>query len=108
MGEKRYTYQRRWVKYSCSRELDSLLVAQSKVYIDNDEAAQNEAGDILIPIEEGLIAPNHIIGNIRGLLTNTCQGRLNEEEITIFKSVGIAMEDVASAFYIYKKGVRGS
>lgn len=84
------------------------MVAQSKGYFDNDEAAQNEAGDILIPIEEGLITQNHILVDSRDLLTHTCKGKLNEDEIIIFKSVGIAIEDVTSAFHIYKRDFHGS
>ena len=86
-----------------ARELDSALVAKSKVFIDNYEAAQNEAGDILIPIQEGVITEKHILGDISQLLNQSCVGRVSKDDITLFKSVGIAIEDVASAFYIFKK-----
>ena len=86
-----------------ARELDSTLIAQSKLYIDNYEAALNEAGDILIPIQEGIISEKHIVGDIIGLLAQTCIGRTHDDEITIFKSLGLGIEDVATAFFIYQK-----
>lgn len=86
-----------------ARELDSALIAQSKLYIDNYESALNEAGDILIPMQEGLITEKHIQGDIVDLLAQTCVGRTNDEEITVFKSLGLGIEDVAAAHFIYRK-----
>jgi ornithine cyclodeaminase len=86
-----------------ARELDSALMAASKLYIDNFEAALNEAGDILIPIQEGLISEKHIVGSITDLLAQTCLGRTHDDEITVFKSLGLGIEDVAAAFFISSK-----
>ena len=86
-----------------ARELDSTLIAQSKLYIDNYEATLNEAGDILIPIQEGIISEKHIVGDIIDLLAQTCIGRTHDDEITVFKSLGLGIEDVAAAFFIYQK-----
>ena len=71
--------------------------------IDNYEAALNETGDILISMQEGIFTEKHIIGDITDVLTQKCPRRTNDAEITLFKSVGIAIEDVAAAFYIYQK-----
>lgn len=105
--------QRAWVKPGAhinavgastpqARELDTALVADARLFVDNLESALHEAGDILIPIQEGVISDNHIVGDITALLNKTCEGRCDDGEITLFKSLGVAIEDVASAFYIYQ------
>jgi alanine dehydrogenase len=86
-----------------ARELDSALIAASRLYVDSFESALNEAGDILIPNQEGIITGEHIMGDITGLLNKTCVGRQNDDDITVFKSLGIAIEDVAAGYYVYRK-----
>ncbi|MFN8355430.1 MAG: ornithine cyclodeaminase family protein [Spirosomataceae bacterium] len=86
-----------------ARELDSELVARSRLFVDNVESAMNESGDILIPIGEELITQQHIVGAIADVLSNTCAGRTHADEITLFKSLGIGLEDLAVAHHIYKK-----
>lgn len=85
------------------RELDSELVRKSKFYVDSIESAQNESGDYLIPLKEGMITPNHIIGEIGEILMNKSTGRASETDITIFKSLGLAIEDIAAANFIYEE-----
>ena len=64
-------------------------------------------GDYLIPLREGMIDKSHIVGEIGGLLINKTPGRTSEKCITIFESLGLAIEDIAAANYIYEQTVRG-
>ena len=88
------------------RELDSELVKKSLFYVDSIESATNESGNYLIPLKEGMIDKQHIIGEIGGLLINKTPGRASEKCITIFESLGLAIEDIAAANYIYEQIVR--
>jgi len=85
------------------RELDSAAVAKSRVFVDRRESAMNEAEDIRAPRREGIIGDDHIRGELGELLLGKIQGRLARGEITLFKSVGLAVEDLAAAIYIYRK-----
>jgi ornithine cyclodeaminase/alanine dehydrogenase-like protein (mu-crystallin family) len=86
-----------------ARELDTAAVVRSSLYVDRRESALNEAGDFLIPKKEGAIGDHHIIGEIGEVLTGRIHGRTTAKEITLFKSLGLAVEDVASACHIYEK-----
>jgi alanine dehydrogenase len=88
---------------SSARELDTAAVVRSRLYVDRRESALNEAGDFLIPKKEGAIGDHHIVGEIGEVLTGRIHGRLTSKEITLFKSLGIAVEDVAAARHIYEK-----
>jgi alanine dehydrogenase len=90
-----------------ARELDTAAVVRSRFYVDGREAALAEAGDFLIPRGEGAVTDDHIQGDLAGLLTGQARGRTSPSEITVFKSVGLAIEDLASAQHIYAKA-RGS
>ncbi|MBS7532012.1 ornithine cyclodeaminase family protein [Hazenella sp. IB182353] len=89
------------------RELDSALVKQSQLFVDRIESAVHEAGDYLIPLEEGEISADHILGELGDLIVGKVQGRKTKEEITLFKSLGLAIEDVAVAHFIYKQSKQG-
>jgi ornithine cyclodeaminase/alanine dehydrogenase-like protein (mu-crystallin family) len=86
-----------------ARELDSEAVVKSRLFVDRRESTINEAGDFLIPKKEGAIGDNHIQGEIGEILLGKVKGRKSQEEITLFKSLGLAVEDLASADHIYKK-----
>src|SRR5262249_6820307 len=86
-----------------ARELDTATVVKSRLYVDRRESALNEAGDFLIPKTESAIGDGHIVGEIGEVLIGKAPGRRSESEITVFKSLGIAVEDVASARRIYEK-----
>ncbi|MFF2446108.1 ornithine cyclodeaminase family protein [Neobacillus sp. NPDC058068] len=88
------------------RELDTDLVEKSKFYVDRLESAINESGDFLIPLNEGVIDQTHMIGEIGELLTKQIEGRKSENCITIFESLGLAIEDLAAANFIYQEAVR--
>jgi ornithine cyclodeaminase len=86
-----------------TRELDSNTIVRSRLYVDRLESALNEAGDFLIPKKEGLIDNNHIQGEIGEVLIGRKIGRTSRDEITIFKSLGISVEDLASANFLYEQ-----
>jgi ornithine cyclodeaminase/alanine dehydrogenase-like protein (mu-crystallin family) len=86
-----------------TRELDSNTVLRSRLYVDRLESALNEAGDFLIPKKEGVIDDNHIQGEIGEVLIGRKKGRISRDEITIFKSLGISVEDLASANFLYEQ-----
>lgn len=88
-----------------ARELDSAAVVKSRLFVDRRESALNEAGDLIIPKKEGVIGDDHILGEIGDILLGKIEGRTSPHEITVFKSLGIAVEDIASAHHIYKKAV---
>ena len=94
-----------------ARELDTAAVARGRLYVDRRESALNEAGDFLIPRREGAIGDDHIVGEIGELLLGRVPGRRSADEVTIFKSLGLAVEDVAAARFIYERAMiegRGS
>jgi ornithine cyclodeaminase/alanine dehydrogenase-like protein (mu-crystallin family) len=84
-----------------SRELDTEAVRRSRLYVDRRESAMNEAGEFLLARNEGVVTDQHIVGELGDLLTGAVSGRQSDEEITLFKSLGLAIEDVASAHFIY-------
>jgi 1-pyrroline-2-carboxylate reductase [NAD(P)H] len=79
------------------RECDTELVVKSRVYVDSRANVLNEAGEILIPIEEGRISADAIEGELADLCSGRVSGRTSDEEITLFKSVGTALSDLATA-----------
>lgn len=85
-----------------TREASSDLIKSSKLYADQIEAMQRESGEYLVPLAEGLITEDHIIGSIGQLLLGQTQGRTNEEEITLFDALGLAVEDVTAARFVYE------
>lgn len=88
-----------------TRELDTHAVVKARMFVDRRESTLNEAGDFLFPKKEGAINDDHIIGEIGEILLGTVQGRQSADEITLFKSLGLAVEDVASAHHIYTKAL---
>lgn len=88
-----------------ARELDANAVRRSKLFVDRRESTLNEGGDFLIAKQEGVVGDDHILGEIGELLSRKLSGRTNRDDITLFKSLGLAVEDLASANYIYRKAV---
>lgn len=84
------------------QELDPWLIKEARVFVDQAESCLKESGDLIKPILEGIIEENHIAGEIGDLLLNRITGRESEDQITIFKSVGVAIQDYAVATDIYK------
>lgn len=83
-----------------ARELETALVKRSSLFVDSKEAALCEAGDYLIPVREKAIEETHIIGELGALIAGDIPGRRNPEEITLFKALGLAVEDLAAADFI--------
>jgi ornithine cyclodeaminase/alanine dehydrogenase len=90
-----------------TREVDSEAVKRSALFVDSYEGALSEAGDLLIPMREGVISRDHIRGELAEVVTGMKPGRMAEEEITLFKSVGFAIEDAVVARLAYEKVLGG-
>ena len=90
-----------------AREIDTATMAASSLFVDRRESALNEAGDYLIAAKEGAIGPEHIRAELDQLVTGAHPGRTSPDEITIFKSLGLAIEDLAAAAYIFGKAKQG-
>lgn len=88
-----------------AREVDTAAVVRSRLFVDRRESTLNEAGDFLIPKKEGAIGDDHIQGEIGEIVIGKIPGRRTPEEITLFKSLGLAIEDIASAEHIYRKAL---
>ena len=88
-----------------ARELDTEAVRRSRLFVDLRESALNEAGDFLIPRNEGAITEQHILGELGELLTGLIAGRQDPADITLFKSLGLAVEDVAAVRHVYEKAL---
>jgi ornithine cyclodeaminase len=86
-----------------AREVDSDTIANAKIFTDKYESLFNEAGDFLIPKKEGRISESAVLAEIGEILTAAKPGRQHPTDITLFKSLGIAAEDLYSAYHIYKK-----
>jgi ornithine cyclodeaminase len=84
-----------------TRELDTAAVARARLFVDRRESALSEAGDFLVPRAEGAITDDHIQAELGEVLVGRAQGRRSAEEVTLFKSLGLAVEDVASAHRIH-------
>jgi ornithine cyclodeaminase/alanine dehydrogenase-like protein (mu-crystallin family) len=82
-----------------ARELDTPAVVRSRLFVDRRESTLNEAGDFLFPKAEGAITDDHIVAEIGEILLGEDPGRRGPEEITLFKSLGLAVEDLAAAHY---------
>jgi alanine dehydrogenase len=88
-----------------ARELDTAAVVRSRLFVDRRESALSEAGDFLIPRGEGAVTDAHILGELGDLLAGTVKGRGNHDDVTLFKSLGLAVEDVASLRHIHTKAM---
>lgn len=86
-----------------TRELDTAAVLRSRLFTDRYESLFNEAGEFLIPKKEGFLTETDTQAELGELLTGTKEGRKNAAEITLFKSLGIAAEDLFSAHHIFEK-----
>lgn len=86
------------------QELDpAVLPRTSKIYFDSGDAVLSEAGDILIPLEENIITKEDFTGDLGEVLLGKAVGRENDDEIILFKSVGIAAQDLVTAKAIYER-----
>lgn len=84
-------------------EIPEETIARSKIVVDSISACLKEAGDIIKPIKSGLISEEHIYAELGEVAAGLKTGRENDKEITVFKSVGIAIQDLTAASLVYKK-----
>ncbi len=83
------------------QEIPAQTVQRAKVFVDSRQAALAEAGDLIVPLEEGQISESHIYGEIGEVASGKIAGRTSEEELTFFKSVGVAVQDAAVASLVF-------
>lgn len=88
------------------RELDEKTVRRSKLFVDQREAALSEAGDIIIPIKTGAISEKHIRAELGELIVGSKSGRASRHDITLFKSVGLGIQDCSASFLAYTKALK--
>ena len=92
---------------AAARELDGATVAASSLFVDRRESTVNESGDYLFAVVDGAISgPEHIKAEIGEILIGAAEGRTSDDEITLFKSLGLAIEDLAAAAFLYEKARR--
>lgn len=110
--------QHEWLKPGChvnavgacaphAREIDSALAQSCRFFGDNVDSVLHESGDFLIPMKEGLYGQEHLEGTLGEVLLGTLPGRKNEEEITLFEALGMAVEDIACAIALYEEAQQG-
>ncbi len=85
------------------RESDDECVRRARVFVDTRDGALKEGGDIVQPIKAGVVGKEHVIGDLFDLARGTMKGRQSAEEITLFKSVGAALEDLAAGILVFEK-----
>jgi len=89
-----------------AREIDSATMKAASLFVDRRESAQNEAGEYLLAAKEGEIGPEHIRAELGEVLVGLKGGRQSADEITLFKSLGLAVEDLAAADFIFRQAQR--
>ena len=87
--------------HATKRECDTALVAKSKVYADSYVNCFKEAGEVLVPIDEGAISKDHVVGELMQMCSGAVALRESEDEITLFKSIGLALSDLVGAGCAY-------
>lgn len=88
------------------QEMDPVILTRaSKIYFDSEEAVLSESGDILIPLEQGIITKDDFTGDLGQVIKGELVGRENDEEIIVFETVGVATQDLVAAKKIYEKAV---
>jgi ornithine cyclodeaminase len=88
-----------------ARELDSEAMATSRIFVDRRESTLNESGDFLMARDDGVITDESIIAEIGDVLNGSAEGRRSADEITLFKSLGLAVEDIAAADLVYRNAL---
>ena len=86
-----------------ARELDEKLVAKARIVVDSIEANMKESGDFLIPMADGKFSKDRLHAELGEVVLGRKKGRESPEEVTLFKSVGLAIEDVSAASAAYER-----
>jgi ornithine cyclodeaminase len=92
--------------FRANRELDTEAVRRARFFTDCRESCLNEAGDFLIPLAEGAIGEAHLLGEVGEVFLGRVEGRIGKGDVTVFESLGIALEDLASAHFIREHALR--
>jgi ornithine cyclodeaminase len=91
--------------FAATRELDSEAVRRARFFTDCRESCLNEAGDFLLARREGAIADAHLLGELGEVFLGKVVGRVSRDNVTIFESLGIALEDLAAAQEIHRRAL---
>jgi ornithine cyclodeaminase/alanine dehydrogenase-like protein (mu-crystallin family) len=86
-----------------TRELDSQTMADASLFVDRRESTVNEAGDYLFPMREGIFGPEHIKAELGEVLIGSHPGRTSDDELTVYKSLGLAVQDLAAAEHVLRR-----
>jgi ornithine cyclodeaminase/alanine dehydrogenase-like protein (mu-crystallin family) len=90
------------------REVDDFVISRARIVVDTHEAALEEAGDLLIPLRSKAIHEKQIIGDLHAIVSEKVRGRAQAGDITLFKSVGFALEDLVGATLVYERFLKQS
>jgi len=85
------------------RELDTEAIVRARLFADRRESILNEAGDFLIPKSEGAVGDDHVVGELGDVVLGKVEGRTSPEEVTVFESLGLAIEDLAAVQHVYRR-----
>jgi ornithine cyclodeaminase/alanine dehydrogenase-like protein (mu-crystallin family) len=91
-----------------SRELDDITILRSKIVVELLEQTIRESGDLIIPIQNGVIGQDHIHAELADVVTGRKSGRESDSEITLFKFNGIAVEDIACCSRLYQRALEAN
>ena len=85
------------------REMDPKLVARARLMVDSKDAAFRESGDVILGMRDGLFGPDHVAAELGEVIAGRVAGRTSPEQVTVFKSLGLAVEDLAAADLAYRR-----
>jgi len=88
--------------------MDPALIRRGRLFVDSRAAALVESGDVVMDIQQGQFPASHLLGELGELLAGKVEGRRSPHDITIFKSLGLAVEDLMAADLVYRKAVAGA
>ncbi len=88
------------------REIDTELVVRSKLFVDYRVSTMAQAGEVILAIEEKKITANHILAEIGEVIAGSAPGRQSNEDITLYRSLGVAAQDLATAYYVVEQAIK--
>ncbi|MBT4865745.1 MAG: ornithine cyclodeaminase family protein, partial [Planctomycetaceae bacterium] len=88
--------------HATKRECDTALVVKSRVYADSRDNCFREAGEVLVPIAEGVFTQDDVVGQLTEMCAGTVPLREDDKQITLFKSIGMALSDLVGANHAYR------
>jgi len=87
------------------REVDDALVARGRLFADHREGVLRQGGEVLHAIAAGLIGEDHVLGEIGEVMAGDKLGRISPADVTIYKSLGAIVQDLASGWFVYQRAV---